>query len=149
MNTAENYPRDWETTFTWAQILLSILLQPPALGTLCPEQLIFLFPLFCHFLRGVLQIHRIHYCLLAVPVPKSQQIKGFLVFSSCLFVVYERPRRHEGEMRMWLRNPCSQATCFLHNLICTQAIKSELSEPSGKAEMEGLREGSNTSLWCL
>lgn len=33
------------------------------------------------------------------------------------------------------------ATFFLHNLICNQTIKSELSEPSGKAEMEGLGAG--------
>lgn len=30
------------------------------------------------------------------------------------------------------------ATCFLHSLICNQTIKSELSEPSGIAGMEGL-----------
>lgn len=33
-------------------------------------------PLLSHCLRDGLQIHAMHYCLLAVPVSKSQQIKS-------------------------------------------------------------------------
>lgn len=44
-------------------------------------------------------------------------------------------------MRMWLRNPCSQPRASLTISFVSRLLKSELSEPSGSTEMEGLGGG--------